>query len=123
MAPVLRVGLPFALGSVPAALLVDVEKLVLGLRASVEAFTYYSVPYNGVLKLSLIGAAAGMVLLPRVTAEMAAGAVDEAVRLTRASTRLLAATMLVVLIPVMVITPELLRVWVGEEFAFRFAIA
>jgi O-antigen/teichoic acid export membrane protein len=96
---------------------------VLGVRASVEAFAYYSVPYNGVLRLSLIGAAAGMVLLPRVTAEMAAGATAEALRLTRVATRLLAATMLCVLIPLIAVTPELLRLWVGAEFASRSSLA
>jgi O-antigen/teichoic acid export membrane protein len=76
-----------------------------------------------VIRLSLIGAAVGAVLLPRVTAEMARGAADQAARLTRVSTRLLAATMLVVLVPLLAVVPELLRFWIDAEFAARSSLA
>ena len=120
---VLAVGLPFALVSLLSGLLTDVEKLAIALARSVEDFTYYAVPFNAVIKFTVLSGAVVRVLMPRVAALGARGGADEALQLTQRADRILVVGMVAVATPFVVLAPELLRLWVGDVFALRSTLA
>ena len=115
--------MPFALVSLLSGLLTDAEKLAVGLVRSVEDFTYYTVPYNAVVKFAIISGAVIRVLMPRVAALGARGAGSEALALTERADRILVTAMVGMLAPVVALTPELLDLWVGETFVARSTLA
>ena len=116
---VLAVGLPFALVVLLSGLLADAEKLALGMIRSVEDFTYYTVPFNAVIKFTVVSGAVARVLLPRLAALGARGDAAEALELTERADRILVTGMVAAMVPVVVLAPELLRIWVGDDFAVR----
>ncbi|MSR36652.1 MAG: hypothetical protein EXR95_08425 [Gemmatimonadetes bacterium] len=120
---VLLVGMPFALVSLFSGLLTDAEKLAIGLARSVEDFTYYTVPFNAVIKFTVISGAIVRVLMPRVGVLGAQGAYEEARLLTERSNRILITAMVGLIAPFVALTPELLRVWVGESFVLNSTAA
>lgn len=122
-ATVLAVGAPFALVSLLSGLLTDAEKLAVGLVRSVEDFTYYTVPYNAVVKFAVISGAVVRVLMPRLAALDASGAGSEALALTERADRILVTGMVGMLAPVVALTPELLGLWLGETFVARSTVA
>ena len=120
---VLVVGLPFALAGLLGALLNDAEKLAIGLARSVEDFTYYAVPFNAVVKFTVISGAVVRVLMPRVAALGARGETEEMLQLTEQAARILVTAMVALLVPFVVFAPELLDLWVGNTFAVRSTLA
>ena len=120
---VLAVGLPFALVSLLSGLLTDVEKLAIALARSVEDFTYYAVPFNAVIKFTVVSGAVVRVLMPRVAALGARGEAEEALQLTQRADRILVVGMVAVVTPFVVLAPELLQLWVGDVFALRSTLA
>jgi O-antigen/teichoic acid export membrane protein len=120
---VLAIGIPFALVSLLSGLLTDAEKLAIVLSRSLEDFTYYTVPFNTVIKFTVISGAVVRVLMPRVAALGARGDAAEARVLTERSDRILVTAMVGLLAPVVALTPELLRLWVGEAFELRSSMA
>jgi O-antigen/teichoic acid export membrane protein len=119
----LSVGVPFAGAELFAALLMDLEKLALGFLRSIEAFTYYAVPFAAVFRLAGFGLALHGVLLPRLAALAASGRHEAAAELTHRATRVAVAVMAVLLAPVIACTPELLHLWIGPEFAEQSGFA
>ena len=120
---VLAVGLPFALVSLLSGLLTGVEKLAIALARSVEDFTYYAVPFNAVIKFTVVSGAVVRVLMPRVAALGARGGAEEALQLTQRADRILVVGMVAVVTPFVVLAPELLQLWVGDVFALRSTLA
>lgn len=120
---VLWVGMPFAIVSLLSGLLTDAEKLAIGLARSVEDFTYYTVPFNAVIKLTVISGAIVRVLMPRVAVLGARGSHEEALRLTERSDRILVTAMVGVVAPMVALVPELLGVWVGPDFVAHSTLA
>jgi O-antigen/teichoic acid export membrane protein len=120
---VIATGLPFALVGLLSGLLVDAEKLAIGLARSVADFTYYTVPFNAVIKYTVFPGALWRVLMPRVSRLCAAGQQTEARALTERADRILAIATLGILAPVVAVTPELLRLWVGPEFVAHSTLA
>lgn len=115
----LAMGLPFALAGVFAALLADVEKLAIGWARSVEDFTYYSVPFNATLRLSMFAVALASVLAPRLSAVAAEEGPAAAAAIARRANRISIAGMVVLVAPLIAVVPELLRLWLGPTFAAR----
>lgn len=113
------IGVPFAVAGVFAALLADVEKLAIGMARSVEDFTYYSVPFNATLRLSVFAVALASVLASRLSSLKAAGDMAGAVGLARRARRISVAAMTLVVAPVVAVVPELLTLWLGPDFARR----
>src|SRR5436309_3011167 len=97
------IGVPFAVAGVFAALLADVEKLAIGMARSVEDFTYYSVPFNATLRLSVFAVALASVLASRLSSLKAAGDVAGAVGLARRARRISVAAMTLVVAPVVAV--------------------
>lgn len=115
----LLLGVPFAVAGVFAALLADVEKLAIGMARSVEDFTYYSVPFNVTLRLGVFAVALASVLAARLSSLKAAEDMAGAAALARRARRISLAGMALVVAPVVAVVPELLRLWVGADFAAR----
>jgi len=115
----LAMGLPFALAGVFAALLADVEKLAVGWARSVEDFTYYSVPFNATLRLSVFAVALASVLAPRLSRVAAEEGPAVAAGIARRANRISAGGMAFVVAPLIAVAPELLRLWLGPAFATR----
>jgi O-antigen/teichoic acid export membrane protein len=112
-------GPPFALADFCAGLLVNGEKLAVSIGSSIAQFTFYSVPFNAASRFTIFGSSLSGVLLPRIGHLAAAGDFSEALRLTRRATRLSVAAMMIVTVPLVALTPELLRLWLGAEFETR----
>jgi O-antigen/teichoic acid export membrane protein len=123
LAQLARVSLPFAAADIFAAILVDVEKVALGVTHSLEALTYYTVPFNAVFRLVMFATALSGVLLPRISAVGAGGANADAALLVRQATRLTTVIMAVFCAPIIAIAPELLNLWLGADFAQNAGLA
>jgi O-antigen/teichoic acid export membrane protein len=123
IAGVITTGLPFALVGLLSGLLVDAEKLAIGLARSVADFTYYTVPFNAVIKFTVFSGAVWRVLMPRVSRLCAEGKQSDARALTERADRILAVATLGILAPVVAVTPELLQLWVGPEFVAHSTLA
>jgi O-antigen/teichoic acid export membrane protein len=82
-------------------------------------FSYYTVPYNAVVKFAVISGAVVRVLMPRVAAVSGAGGNDIARDLTERADDILVVGMVGVLAPFVALAPELLDAWVGADFALR----
>lgn len=116
---VASLGVPFAIAGVFASLLADVEKIAIGIARSVEDFTYYSVPFNVTLRLTAFAVAFASVLAPRLSSLIAEGARPAAADLVRRAVRVSQAGMAFGIAPLIALLPELLRLWLGPEFAAR----
>lgn len=119
LAGLLSVGVPFAGAGLIASLLSDAEKLAVSMARSIEDFTYYTVPFNAVFRLTMFAGALSNVLFPRLASVAAAGDRAGARELVRRGTRLSVASMSLVLAPLIAIAPELLGLWLGPDFAQR----
>jgi O-antigen/teichoic acid export membrane protein len=117
MTGLLSVGVPFAGAGLLASLLVDAEKLAVSMARSIEDFTYYTVPFNALFRLTMFAGAFSNVLFPRLASVAAAGDRARACELVRRGTRLSVATMAFVLTPIVAVAPELLGLWLGPSFA------
>ena len=116
-------GIPFAAVDGLSALLVDGEKLVLGMMRSAADITYYLVPFNAALRLTVLTTALSSVLVPRISATAAAGDRRAAGALIHRANRLTAVAMTFVLAPLAALAPELLTLWMGADFAREAAPA
>lgn len=112
-------GVPFAAADFLSALLVDAEKLAIGLAKSVADFAYYTVPFNAAMRLTVLSVALSSVLVPRISSVAATGDVNAAAALAHRATRLIIITMAAVLAPLIAVVPELLALWVGSDFALH----
>jgi O-antigen/teichoic acid export membrane protein len=115
----LAVGIPFAGAGLLASLLVDAEKLAVSMARSIADFTYYTVPFNAVFRLTMFAGALSNVLFPRLASVAAAGDRTGACALVQRGTRLSMAAMAFVLAPLIAIAPELLGLWLGPSFSER----
>jgi O-antigen/teichoic acid export membrane protein len=119
LAGLLSVGVPFAGAGLLASLLVDAEKLAVSMARSIEDFTYYTVPFNALFRLTMFAGALSGVLFPRLASVAASGDRAGARELVQRGTRLSVATMAFVLTPIVAVAPELLGLWLGPTFAGR----
>lgn len=113
----LALGIPFAGADLVNSLLMDAEKLALGLSGSIRDFTYYTVSFSAVMRMTLFAAVLSSLLVPRLAGMAAQGDVEAAGRLTHQSTRLLTAGMILIAAPLAALAPDLLRLWLGADFA------
>ncbi|HEY0150736.1 MAG TPA: lipopolysaccharide biosynthesis protein [Longimicrobium sp.] len=116
-------GIPFALMDGLSALLVDGEKLVIGAVESAADFTYYTVTATAAVRLTVLATAFSFVLVPRLSSLAAAGKSEDAGGLATRVTRLTVAMMILMLGPLIALTPELLTLWVGPDFAERAGLS
>lgn len=108
-----------ALTGLVSPLLVYLDRFVLGARVGLTAAGYYTVPYEGMARLLIVPNSLITALFPLLTVVGVAGAAgaERLDRLFRSSMRVLGAAMLVPSLLVLVLAPEILRVWMGASYA------
>lgn len=102
-------------------LLLDADKLLVGAGLSVNDLTYYLVPYNAVFRLTALAGAAEAVLTARLALAGTEGRAEAAWVVAR-TTPVLALVVAGVAAPLAAGMPELLDLWLGEDFALRSSL-
>lgn len=113
----LRVGIPFAVVGVGAALLADSERLLLGSLGSAGALALFALGANAALRLAMLPGAASTFLLPRIARSAAEHRLDLAGETCERWTRLLLLGAAALSAPLIAMMPELLALWVGPGMA------
>ncbi|HEX8670506.1 MAG TPA: polysaccharide biosynthesis C-terminal domain-containing protein, partial [Longimicrobium sp.] len=116
-------GIPFSIMDGLSALLVDGEKLVIGAMESAADFTYSTVTATAAVRLTVVATAFSVVLVPRLSSLAAAGKPGDAGGLANRVTRLTVVMMILLLAPLIALTPEILTLWVGPDFADRAGLS
>ncbi len=110
-----------ALSGILYTVLSSVDKLLIGARISVKAVSYYSAPYEAILRLGVIPGSFAMVLFPAFSFLTAAGQHEKTEKLFCRSVRYLLISTGPVLLLVIFFAGPLLRLWLGQEFAVNSA--
>jgi O-antigen/teichoic acid export membrane protein len=104
-------------------LLVYFDRFALSSIAGLAATGFYTAPYEGVVRLLLIPVSLFGSLLPALTAKEAAQDETRFMQLASSSERVLAPVMALPLAVLLVFAPEILRVWLGAQYAVESATA
>ena len=104
-------------------LLVYFDRFALSSIGGLAAAGFYTAPYEGVVRLLLVPVSLFGSLLPALTAIEAAGDQSRFVSVTASSERALAPLMALPLAILFVFAPEILRLWLGEQYALQSATA
>jgi O-antigen/teichoic acid export membrane protein len=104
-------------------LLVYFDRFALGSIAGLFAVGLYTAPYEGVTRTLVIPASLIGTLLPALTSIEARSERDRFARLTASAERTLSVVMAIPVGIVMVYAPELLRLWLGVQYAGAAATA
>ncbi len=118
----IRDGGWMTVSNIVGPVIVYVDRFMLGALASTSAVTYYATPSELVSRLLVIPTALAGALFPTFASEHAAGGA----RVASLYRRGLSGTLLLLFPPALLISafaPELLRLWVGPDFAARSATA
>lgn len=104
-------------------LLVYFDRFALGTIVGLAAVGFYTAPYEGVTRLLLVPVSLIGTLLPALTSIEARGERGQFTELAASAERMLMATMAIPLALVLVFAPDLLRLWLGAQFAEQSATA
>ena len=104
-------------------LLVYFDRFALGTIAGLAAVGFYTAPYEGITRILLIPVSVFSSLLPALTSMEAGRETARSGRIASASERILTPVMALPLSLVFVFAPELLRVWLGAQYADQSALA
>jgi O-antigen/teichoic acid export membrane protein len=104
-------------------LLLYFDRFALGNIAGLAAVGFYTAPYEGVTRMLLIPVSLIGSLLPALSSIEARGERERFGDLTATSMRMLMVIMAAPLAVVFVFAPELLRVWLGAQYAAQSATA
>ncbi|MGZ3465916.1 MAG: flippase [Gemmatimonadaceae bacterium] len=104
-------------------LLVYFDRFALGSITGLAATGFYTAPYEGVVRLLLIPVSLFGSMLPALTSIEATQDQTRFVRMASSSERVLAPLMALPLAAVFVFAPEILRVWLGAQYAAQSAVA
>jgi O-antigen/teichoic acid export membrane protein len=96
------------------SLLIYADRFIIGSLSSMSAVAYYTVPYAAVTRLSVLPESLTRTMFPIFSAETEPG---RRTRLYSNATKYLALVLAPCTATVIAFTPELLRLWVGEDFA------
>lgn len=95
----------------------SIDRFVVGGVVGVAGLGFYTGASEAANRFLLIPATAFAALLPALAITHARGARDRALEATRAARRQLAALLMPLCLALLVFAPDLLRVWLGPEFA------
>ena len=104
-------------------LLVYFDRFALTTIAGLAATGFYTAPYEGVVRLLLIPVSLFGSLLPALASAEARSEQTRFIRLTSSSERVLLPVMALPITLIVVFAPEILRVWLGAEYALQSAAA
>ena len=107
-----------AVSNVVGPLMVNADRLVIGAVLSVRAVGFYAAPYDLVTRLSLVPSSMMRALFPLFSADRTAD-VREARRLAVDGARAIVLVMGPLAVAIVALAPDLLRLWLGAEFAAR----
>ena len=109
-----------AVSNVVGPLMVNADRLVIGAVLSVRAVGFYAAPYDMVTRLSLVPSSVMRALFPLFSADRTAD-VREARPLAVDGARAIVLVMGPLAVLIVALAPDLLRLWLGAEFAARSA--
>lgn len=109
--------------NVVSPVMVYFDRMVIGASLSLAAVTYYTAPYDVVTRLSVIPASLMATLFPAFSMVAAGGNLDRLRHLLRGSVKYLLVGMGPLIVALAALTPALLRLWLGPEFAVRSSLA
>ena len=112
----LQFGRWVALYSVITPFNMNFDRIVLGVVVSAAASAYYAVPFDVLFRLSVVPAAWAVVAFPRLSA-MGRAEPGNIGKICRLSLEFILLTVWPVLITVVLFGTDLLKLWVGDEFA------
>ena len=104
-------------------LLVYFDRFALTAIAGLAAVGLYTAPYEGIVRLLIIPASLAFTLLPALTAIEASGDREAFARVASSSVRVLTVAMALPLTVVAVFASDILRLWLGPQFASASATA
>ncbi len=104
-------------------LLVYFDRFALGTIVGLAAVGFYTAPYEGVTRMLLVPVSLIGTLLPALTSIEARAERAQFTELAASAERILIAVMSIPLALVFVFAPELLRVWLGGQYAANSATA
>lgn len=105
-----------AVSNVVGPLMVNADRLAIGATLSVRAVSFYAAPYELVTRLSLVPGSLMRALFPLFSADRSAD-VRDARRLAMDGARAIALVMGPAAALIVALAPDLLRAWLGPEFA------
>lgn len=112
-----------AVSGVINPLLVTFDRFALAALLGSAAVGYYTAPYEAATRMLAVATSAFAVLFPAITTEFARGERWRTVRVLESTLRQM---LMVLAIPVLLLfafAPELLRAWLGAEFAVQGSVA
>jgi len=112
----LKVGGWMAVSNVVSPILVNLDRFIIGSMLTMSAVAYYATPYEVVTKLLVPPAAISAVLFPAFSRTYA-GQRGSVVRLFASAIEGSFFLLFPLVLGVILLAPELLRIWVGPEFA------
>ncbi len=109
------------LSSILWAVTTSIDRLIIGALITVEAVTFYSAPYEAINRIGVVPGSLSMVLFPAFSFLDAGGRTESTETLFARSTRFLLLSTGPVFIVLMFFAGDLLRLWLGPEFAAQSA--
>jgi O-antigen/teichoic acid export membrane protein len=109
------------LSSILYAVTSSMDRLVIGSLITVEAVTFYSAPYEAINRIGVVPGSLSMVLFPAFSFLDAGGRKERSESLFARSTKFLLLSTGPVFVLLMFFAGDLLRVWLGPEFAAQSA--
>jgi O-antigen/teichoic acid export membrane protein len=107
------------LSSILYAVTTSMDRLVIGSLITVEAVTFYSAPYEAINRIGVVPGSLSMVLFPAFSLLDAGGRREKAETLFARSVKFLLLSTGPVFILLMFFAGDLLRLWLGPDFAAR----
>ncbi|HVO35814.1 MAG TPA: flippase [Gemmatimonadales bacterium] len=105
-----------AISNVVGPLMVNADRLAIGALLSIRAVTFYAVPYDMVTRLQLVPSSLLRALFPLFSADRSPD-IRDARRLAVGGAGAIALVMGPLAVFLVALSPELLRLWLGPEFA------
>lgn len=117
----LQFGAWMTVSNVVSPLMMNVDRFFVGAILSVAAVAYYATPYEAVTKLLIFPSAIAAVLFPAFSTASVINR-DRMVTLYWTGFQAVFLTMYPIIVVVVAFAPDLLRIWLGGDFAAQSAI-
>ncbi len=117
--PLMSYGGWATVSSFISAILENLDRFVIGALISVQAVSYYSAPYEAVGRLGILPNSLLTALFP-VFSMLKAGLAEDKIRdLFGRTLKYVLASIGILIVPIVLLSGFILRLWLGQEFALR----
>lgn len=120
--PLFSFSIWLMLSGVLYTILSSVDKFFIGSQISLKAVSYYSAPYEAILRLGVIPGSLSMVLFPAFSFLAAGNHLEKTEKLFGRSVKYLLLSTAPLLLLLIFYAKELLRLWLGQTFADNSAL-